>query len=106
MRKPLCSKAVVMIATVTYVSTRTMLKACADRGVDAVRLLADTGIARRLVDEPGARIRLEQVFKLWDEARPRRRNEALALHTAESLPFGSYRLLTTWPPAAFLRAKP
>jgi len=82
-----------MIATVTNVSTRAMLKACAGRGVDAAGLLADTGIARRLVDEPGGRIPLEQVFNLWDEARRRTRNEALALHTAELLPFGSYKII-------------
>jgi AraC-like DNA-binding protein len=79
--------------TVVNVSTRAILKVCANRNVDRAQLLTDVGIDSRLVEKPGARIPLAQVFALAAEARRRTRDETISLHAAELTPFGAYRII-------------
>ena len=56
-------------------------------------LLATAGIQQALIVDPDARICAEQVFTLWGEAQKLTRDNLIAAHTAEFLPFGAYRLI-------------
>lgn len=56
-------------------------------------LLSDVGIKDKLIKDADARIPFEQVFTLWVEAQRRTGDEMIALHTAELLPFGAFKVV-------------
>ena len=89
------------VARVANFAARGILSVSASRGVEVSNLIRDTGIDERLLAEPGARLPLDAVIKLWERARRSTRDEAFALHVAEFLPFGAYKtydlLLATAP---------
>lgn len=89
------------VASVANFAARGVLSVSASRGVDVESLIRDAGVDERLLAEPGTRVPLDSVIRLWESARRRTRDEHLALHVAEFLPFGAYKtydlLLATAP---------
>jgi AraC-like DNA-binding protein len=79
--------------TVANITTKAVLKLCASQGIAADQLLAASGIQHRQVAQNDVRISAEQVFTLWGEAQKRTGDGLIAVHTADYLPFGAYRLI-------------
>jgi AraC-like DNA-binding protein len=61
--------------------------------VDADAVMARAGVARAEIDDPDARLSGAQADAVWREAFAVARDPQLALHAAEALPFGAYRVL-------------
>ena len=70
-----------------------MLDAAARRGVDADALLAEVGVEKELLDDPDARLPEQSVKQLWGRAYEASGDPDLALHAAEILPIGAYRVI-------------
>lgn len=89
------------VATVANFAARGILSVSASRGVEVSHLILDAGVDERLLAEPGARLPLDSVIKLWERASRSTKDEAFPLHVAEFLPFGAYKtydlLLATAP---------
>jgi AraC-like DNA-binding protein len=79
------------VATVANFAARGILSVSASRGVDVAALIREAGVDEALVAEPGTRLPLDSVIRLWELARRRTRDEHIALHVAEFLPFGAYK---------------
>jgi AraC-like DNA-binding protein len=88
-------------ATVANFAARGVLSVSASRGIEVASLIRDAGVDERLLAEPGTRLPLDSVIKLWENARRRTRDENFPLHVAEFMPFGAYKtydlLLATAP---------
>ncbi len=82
-----------MPGTVLTVSSRALLDSCERLGLDTAALLATAGIERAVVDDPDARLPREKVSALWQGAYAASRDPDLALHAAETLRFGAYRVV-------------
>lgn len=78
--------------TVLSVSTRALLGACEQLGVAPDVLLDAADLDASLVADPDARLPAEKVAAVWREAYRRTGDPYLALHAAESLPFGAYKV--------------
>lgn len=79
--------------TVLSVSTRALLRACERLGLDAAALLAAAGLQRADVDDPDARIPADRFDRVWQEAYARAGDPELALHAAEAVPPGGYKVI-------------
>ncbi|MCI0403947.1 MAG: AraC family transcriptional regulator [Acidobacteria bacterium] len=88
-------------ATVVNFAARGILSVSASLGIDVATLIQGAGIEERLLAEPGARVPLDNVIRLWEGARRSARDDTFGLHVAEFLPFGAYKtydlLLATAP---------
>lgn len=82
-----------MSSTILAVSSAALLKACARCGVETAPLLAAVGLGDDVVRNPAGRIASSSAAALWRLALERCGDPALALHAAESLPLGAYRVL-------------
>ncbi len=82
-----------MSGSVLSVSSRAMLDACARLGLDTTRILQAAQLDPRTLQDPDARVRLEQVEALWRTAYQLSGDPDLALHAIEVLPFGAYRVI-------------
>ncbi|HEY4244213.1 MAG TPA: AraC family transcriptional regulator [Kofleriaceae bacterium] len=80
-------------ATVLTVSSRALIDACEALGLDTDALLAAAKLARTEVADPDGRIPVDKMAVLWREAHARSADPDLALHAAESLPFGAYAVI-------------
>jgi hypothetical protein len=70
-----------------------MLDACARLGLDTAPILAAAKLDPVTVQDPDARIPIEQVQALWQKAYELSNDPDLALHAIEVLPFGAYRVI-------------
>ncbi len=70
-----------------------MLEACARLGLDTAPILAAANLDRATIQDPDARIPIEQVDALWRKAYELSGDPNLALHAIEVLPFGAYRVI-------------
>ena len=75
------------------VSSAALLDACARRGVESAPLLAAAGLASDAIRDPASRITTASAAVLWRLAFERCGDPALALHAAEGLRPGAYRVL-------------
>lgn len=75
------------------VSSRALLEACARLGHDTDALLGAAGLSRAEVLDPDARLPVAGADALWRAAWARSGDPCLALHAAEALPFGAYKVL-------------
>jgi len=82
-----------MGATVLSVSSRAMLDACARLGLDTSEIVDAARIDRATLDDPDARIPIEQSAAIWQKAYELSGDPNLALHAIEILPFGAYRVI-------------
>lgn len=79
--------------TVLSVATRAVLDACAKLGLDVDELLGAAGLTRAQVFDPDARLSARRVDAVWQAAHARANDPQLALHAAEALPFGAYKVI-------------
>jgi AraC-like DNA-binding protein len=70
-----------------------MLDACARLGLDTAQILEAARLDPATVQDPDARIPLEQVDAVWQKAYELSNDPNLALHAIEVLPFGAYRVI-------------
>lgn len=70
-----------------------MLDACARLGLDTGQILGAARLDPATVQDPDARIPLEQVDAVWQKAYELSNDPNLALHAIEVLPFGAYRVI-------------
>lgn len=79
--------------TILTVSSRALLLACERLGIDTARILETAGVERQVIDDPDARIAVHQARTLWAVAYEVSGDPELALHAAEALPFGVYKVV-------------
>lgn len=79
--------------TVLSVASRAVLDACARLGLDPAALLEAAGLSHAAVYDPDARLPAEAADALWRRAYEAAGDPRLALHAAEALPFGAYKVL-------------
>ena len=82
-----------MADTVLTVSSRALIKACEALGLDVQSMLDTAGVTRAVIEDPDARIEVAQVRALWARAYEISGDPDLALHAAEALPFGAYKVI-------------
>lgn len=70
-----------------------MIDACAGLGLDTTQILAAAKLDPATLEDPDARLPLEQVEALWQKAYALSGDPNLALHAIERLPFGCYRVI-------------
>jgi hypothetical protein len=70
-----------------------MIEACARLGLDTRQILQAARLDPLTIQNPDARIPLEQVEALWQKAYELSNDPNLALHAIEVLPFGAYRVI-------------
>ena len=70
-----------------------MLDACARLGLDTGQILRAARLDPATVQDPDARIPIEQVEAVWQKAYELSKDPNLALHAIEVLPFGAYRVI-------------
>ena len=70
-----------------------MIDACARLGLDTDQILNAANLDRAVLQDPDARIPLEQMDALWKKAYDLSNDPNLALHAIEVLPFGAYRVI-------------
>lgn len=75
------------------VSSRALVLACERMGIDGAALLQAVGIERATLEDPDARVPLDQVRTLWARAEELSGDPFLALHAAENLPAGAYKVI-------------
>ena len=70
-----------------------MIDACARLGLDTGQILRAARLDPVTLQDPDARIPIEQVDALWRKAYELSNDPNLALHAIEVLPFGAYRVI-------------
>ncbi len=78
---------------VLAVSVRAMLDACERLGFDADGVAARAGVDRQALLDPEARLAPRAIERVWREAYATTADPCLALHAAEHVPDGAYRVL-------------
>ena len=79
--------------TVLTVSSRAMVAACERLGIDTDALLRATGVDRRTLEDPDARLDATRVSALWTKAYELSGDPVLSLHAAEVCPLGAYKVI-------------
>jgi AraC-like DNA-binding protein len=80
-------------ASVLSVSSRALVDACARLGLDTAQILGAAKLDQVTLQDPDARVPIEQVAALWRKAYELSGDPDLALHAVEALPFGAYRVV-------------
>ena len=80
-------------AQVLAVASRAVLAAVEALGLDGDALLTEVGLERASLDDPDRRIPASAADGLWQAAMARSPDPNLALHAAERLEFGAYRVI-------------
>lgn len=80
-------------ASVLSVSSRALLDACARLGLDTTQILQAANLDPVTLQDPDARIPIEQSDAVWKKAYELSNDPNLALHAIEVLPFGAYRVI-------------
>lgn len=82
-----------MGGSVLSVSSRALLDACVRFGLDTGEILQAARLDPITLQDPDARISIEQVDAIWQKAYELSGDPCLALHAVEILPFGAYRVI-------------
>ncbi len=82
-----------MVETILVTSSRALILACEEMGVDTDSMLQAVGVARGTIEDPDARLPAEQARALWAKAYELSGDPDLSLHAAERLPFGAYKVI-------------
>ena len=82
-----------MGGSVLSVSSRALIDACTRLGLDTGQILQAAKLVPAILQDPDARIPVEQVEALWQKAYELSNDPDLALHAIEVLPFGAYRVI-------------
>ncbi len=70
-----------------------MVDACERLGLDTQAILKSAGLFQALIADANARIPAEKADALWERAYALADDSLLALHAAEALPFGAYKVI-------------
>jgi AraC-like DNA-binding protein len=79
--------------TVATTSSRALLSACEQLGLDRQVLLAAAGLTAAEVDDPDGRLGVAHVSALWQKALELSGDPGLGLRIALAVPFGAYRVI-------------
>ncbi len=82
-----------MGGAVLTVSSRAFVEYCEKLGVDTTAILRAAGVDRAVIEDPDGRLPREKVRDLWRQAYQATGDPDLALHAAEALRFGAYRVI-------------
>jgi AraC-like DNA-binding protein len=80
-------------ATVLAVASNAVLDACARLGLDRSALASAAGVSPGELADPDARLPAAKADAIWAAAVAASDDACLALHAAEAVPFGAYRVL-------------
>lgn len=80
-------------STVLSVATRAVVNVCETLGLDTQEILRSAGLSRALIDDSDKRIPTDDADAVWRSAFEVANDPSLALHAAEALPFGAYKVL-------------
>jgi AraC-like DNA-binding protein len=80
-------------ATVLAVASNAVLDACARLGLDRAALVESASVDPTQLSEPDARLPSSSADAIWAAAVVASGDPCLALHAAEALPFGAYRVI-------------
>jgi AraC-like DNA-binding protein len=80
-------------ATVATTSSRALLAACRELGLDVDAVLAAAGVTAAQVNDPDGRLPGEAVAVLWQTALAQSKDPAIGLRAANAVPFGAYRVI-------------
>jgi AraC-like DNA-binding protein len=69
---------------------RSIVSVFEQRGLDSCEILAAAGCSRKIVDDPDFRLSLDRIEAVWKTAVQISKDPFLALHAAETIPYGSY----------------
>ncbi len=75
------------------VTARALVMVCERRGLDGDRILQAAGLSRETLKDPDARVPVEQMMAVWQAAYQVSADPNLALHAAEALEFGAYKVV-------------
>lgn len=81
------------MVTILAVASRAVLEGCERLGIPSAELLAQAQLTPEALADPDARLESHQAEALWRAAYQRSRDPLLALHAAEHLSFGAYRVV-------------
>lgn len=79
--------------TVLTVSSRALLRACEQLGLRGDDILGAAAVPRAVIEDADARLAIEDARALWAAALTVSGDPELALHAAEALPFGAYKVI-------------
>jgi AraC-like DNA-binding protein len=79
--------------SVTAITPQILIQECSRQGVSKETLLNEAGIPHEAIHSPSGQIPFETMCALWKNALRLSEDPMLALHVAEKIPFGAYRLL-------------
>jgi AraC-like DNA-binding protein len=82
-----------MAGMVLAVSSRALLGSCKRLGIDTDAIVAAAGLDRAIIDDADGYITTDQARELWRQAYQASGDPDLALHAAESLRFGAYKVI-------------
>lgn len=82
-----------MADTVLSTASRAVVDACERLGLDVAAILNSAGLTRDALEDPDRRIPAARADALWSAAYARAGDPQLALHAAEALPFGAYKVV-------------
>jgi AraC-like DNA-binding protein len=80
-------------ATVLAVASNAVLDACARLGLDRAALASAAGVEPGELADPDARLLATKADAIWAAAAAFGSDACLALHAAEAVPFGAYRVI-------------
>jgi AraC-like DNA-binding protein len=80
-------------ATVLAVASNAVLDACSRLGLDRAALASAAGVEAGELADPDARLPAAKADAIWAAAVAAGGDACLALHAAEALPFGAYRVI-------------
>lgn len=75
------------------VASRAVLDACERLGLDTNDILSKSGLERAIVYAPDARLPSDKADAVWRNAYAAAGDPRLALHAAEALPFGAFKVI-------------
>lgn len=78
---------------VTAITPRILVEDCRRLGINQKELLNDAGILRESIQNPSGYISVEKMYLLWNSILRFTGDQMFALHAAERVPFGAYRVL-------------
>jgi AraC-like DNA-binding protein len=78
---------------ITSVTPRILIEECGRLGIDQKKLLNEIGLSSDSIQNVSGRIPVEKVYRLWNSATRLSGDTMFAVHAAERIPFGAYRVL-------------
>src|SRR5262249_10519724 len=78
---------------VTAITPRIIVMECARYGISQDKLLREAGLSIDSIPSPSGQFPLDIMHSLWDSAMRLTGDAMFALHAAERVPFGAYRVL-------------